>query len=192
VTLPLRNPFPFWLYGSDRQYLMNSLSSRSVAFAWRRIRLASGMVEASDPSGYWNYELGRVPAFAPPRENRPTVDLSPAPASEGLRFPGLDHIAAALAAAGPDTRIVFVIPPIYHTGLPAAHSSAANQITACKYDLQQRAAQRRGALLDFLLDAPLTRDPANFWDHDHMRSNLARIIEAQIGEALRGLDSVRN
>ena len=89
ATLPITNPFPFWLYGGDLQYLINALSSRSVAFAWRRLRLAGGSAERTDPSGYWNYELGRVPAFDPPGTDRTPVDLSPAPPREALRFPAL-------------------------------------------------------------------------------------------------------
>src|ERR1700730_14896574 len=99
ATLPITNPFPFWLYGGDLRYVVNALSSRSVAFAWRRLRLAAGSAERTDPSGYWNYELGRVPGLDPPGTDRPPVDLSPAPPRDLLPFPALDHIDAALAHA---------------------------------------------------------------------------------------------
>jgi len=192
ATLPLSNPFPFWLYGGETQYLANVLGSRSVAFAWRRIRLATGMAERTDPAGYWNYELGRIWAFQPPVDNRAAVDLSPRPAAKALPFPALDHIDAALGVIGTRTRVIFVMPPRHYQSLPVAHSPAADQLAACKYDLQQRASERRGALLDFLLDSPLTRKAENFWDHDHMRMNVAQMIEQRIGEQLQGFSGTEN
>jgi hypothetical protein len=189
--LPLTNPFPFWLYGDDAHYFLNVLGSRSFIFVWRRIHLASGLAAPTDPAGYWNYETGRIWAFNPAVENRPHVDLSPAPSVNTLQFPGLDHIEAVLARLGRGTRVIFVMPPQHLVALPQANSAAASLLTACKYSLQQRAAERRRAFLDFLLDTPLARDPENFWDSDHMRMEVAQMIELRIGEELRRLQQMR-
>ena len=44
---------------------------------------------------------------------------------------------------------------------------------------------RHGISLDFRLDDDIARDPHNFMDSAHYRSNVARLLEGRIAEALR-------
>jgi hypothetical protein len=45
--------------------------------------------------------------------------------------------------------------------------------------------RRHGIYLDFGLDDDMARDPHNFMDSTHYRSNVARFLEGRIAEGLR-------
>jgi hypothetical protein len=188
--LPLANPFPFWLYGDDFDYMAHVLSSHSIGRGWKRILLATGVAKATDPAGYWNYEEGRVWDFRPPRTMRQQVDLAPVP-SEGLKFPWLDQIESTLAQLSTETRILLVMPPHFAASLPASNSKAARDLAACKQEILRRAMARHWVFLDFLLDNQLSRDPENFWDPEHIRMGVARIIEERVVGEVRSAGLVR-
>ena len=64
-SLPVIFAFPFWLYGSDLDYLAHLLSTRAITAARSRIELALGLRSAADPRGYTDYETGRTRNFHP-------------------------------------------------------------------------------------------------------------------------------
>jgi len=177
--------FPFWLYGdSDLQYLVNSLNSRSVGAAFRRIEHAMGLLQPSDPRGYDDYEARR-PAdyrfdFPPP----PAPAGAMTPVDLGSRpFPAIDRLAAQIPAGTP---LVVVFPPRYYTALPGDASSLA-VLKECKARLARLAASTpRGGFLDYLFDSPIARDQASFQDLDHYRAPVARRIEHEIAGILNG------
>ena len=178
--------FPFWLYGdSDWQYLVNSLNSRSVGAAFRRIKHAMGLLQPSDPRGYDDYEARRPADY---RFDFPPVPPPPAPAATpvdlGARpFPAIDRLKAELPA---DTPLVVVFPPVYIAVLPAAPYELA-VLKECKARLARLATSTpRGGFLDYLIDSPITRDQASFQDIDHYRAPVARLIEGQIAAILNG------
>ena len=179
--------FPFWLYGdSSWDYLVNSLNSRSVGAALRRIEHAMGLLQPSHPRGYDDYEARR-PAdyhFAfPPLP--PAADVQPpAPIDLGARaFPAIDRLKAELPAGTP---LVVVFPPVYVTELPTGAYALA-ELKECKARLARLAATTpRGGLLDYLIDSPLARDQASFQDTDHYRAPVARRIEQEIAGILNG------
>jgi hypothetical protein len=177
--------FPFWLYGdSDWHYLVNSLNSRSIGAAVRRIKHALGLLQASHPRGYDDYEARRpadfrfeFPPLPPPRAPPPPIDL-------GARaFPALDRLKAELPAATP---LVVVFPPVYIAVLPNdPHDLAV--LKACKARFAQLAGSTPGGgFLDYLIDSPIARDQASFQDIDHYRAPVARRIEQEIAEILNG------
>jgi hypothetical protein len=182
--------FPFWLYGdSDLQYLANSLNTRSVGASFRRIKHAAGLLQPSHPRGYDDYEARR-PAdykfdFPPPpatMASASTVDLGSRP------FPAIDRLAAELTAA-PGTPLVVVFPPVYITEL-ATDASTLAELEECKARLARLAMSTpRGGFLDYLIDSPLARDAASFQDLDHYRAPVARRIEHEIAQVLRGRDA---
>jgi hypothetical protein len=156
--------FPFWLYGdSDLQYLANSLNSRSVGAAFRRIKHAMGLLQPSHPRGYDDYERRLPPDyrfdFPPP---------APAPASAAFdlgprQFPAIDRLAAELEAAPagtPPRRSISRCCPTTRNRSPCSRK--------CKARLARLAAARpRGGFLDLLVDSPIARDQASFDDIDH-------------------------
>jgi len=48
------------------------------------------------------------------------------------------------------------------------------------------AAAPHGGVLDYFVDSPMTRDPANFIEADHYRASVARTLEGAIARLLSG------
>jgi hypothetical protein len=178
--------FPFWLYGdSDLQYLANSLNSRSVGAAFRRIEHAMGLLQPSHPRGYDDYEARRPPDykfdFPPPP---PVRQLMAVTDFGGRPFPAIDRLAAELKNAPAGTPLVVVFPPVYFAAQPNDAQSVA-VLAECKARLARLAAGTpRGGFLDYLVDVPTIRDQASFQDIDHYRAPVARRIEAEIAGVL--------
>ena len=60
------------------------------------------------------------------------------------------------------------------------------RMNACKRAFADLAGElRHGIYLDFRLDDAIAGDPHNFMDATHYRSNVARLLEGRIAEALR-------
>lgn len=188
--------FPFWLYGEGKlTYLVHLLSTRPVTAAYRRIRFALGLRAPSDPRGYDDYETG-LPAnhtFVPPPMPAPEEGflLSTGPLAE-RRFPAIDRLATVLAGVPADVPIVVVLPPRHASILPVNAGPLA-VLRACKAQLARLArvvvASPGRGFLDYFVDTPLTRDPANFDDPEHYRAPVARMIEAEIAQVLNGRTS---
>jgi hypothetical protein len=178
--------FPFWLYGdSDLHYLANSINSRTIGAAWRRVKYAMGLVQPSHPRGYDDYEARRpadytfeFPPARPPSPPSPPIDLS------ARAFPAIDRLKTELDAAPAGTSLVVVFPPVYIAVLPTDPYSVA-ELKECKARLARLARSTpHGGIVDYLVDSPLARDQASFQDVDHYRAPVAREIEREIARML--------
>jgi hypothetical protein len=189
-ALPLRSPFPFWLYSdSNLVYLANALSTRTLRDSFRRLASAGGASASIDGAGYSDYEAGKAWSFKPgkpaPAEEFPARDDRPFRREPD--FPGLILLDAVLAEVPAKTAVVIVLPPQFYTQLPAAGTGGARFRDYCKWQIALRAARGAGsAFLDFLVDSAITRNPENFMDAEHYRTNVAEMIEAEIAAALNG------
>ncbi len=186
-ALPALYPFPFWLYsGSRLEYLENILSSRSFSALRQRVQLARGRLTPVDPAGFWDYEVGKVWTFSPviPPDVEPPT-LADAPTDIDDSFPAIAHFDRLLAALPADTSLVIVMPPQFYTQLPKLGTKAAAELALCKTELARRVAHRpRSGFADFLVDSPLSRDPANFMDPEHYRYDVAHLIVDRIAAML--------
>jgi hypothetical protein len=181
-TLPIDHPFPFWLYGGNREYLANILRSHSFDLAWRRIQLSLHRRAPTDPTGYADYEAGKVWAFDPP----PPEAAAPAVAVPDMSFPGIAGLQEVIASLPAGVPVVLVMPPIFRTLLPPEGSEAAIRMARCKVALARLVADRPGSgFIDFRVDGPIASDPKNFMDARHYRANIARQIERSIAATLR-------
>lgn len=180
---PLSHPFPFWLYGNDLDYFLHVFGTRSLDHAWRRVQITVGRSFATDPAGYLNYEIGRTWDFHPMLLERTPVDVSPAVALD-LKFPSLETLDSILEALPADVHVVLVMPPVFYTSLPTPGTAMMHQMAGCKYELVRRAALHGWLFVDFYSDTPLSRDPANFWDADHVRMTAAQVMEEGIAQQL--------
>jgi hypothetical protein len=181
--LQVTHPFPFWLYGSDRDYIVHVLNSKSLDRAVWRVQLAFGMRPRTDPVGYSDYMAGKNFAFVP-QLPEPVEDLSGA--KFPLQFPWINRLRDQIARLPPDASVVIVVPPVYAPLLDPPDSIGALVEAACKSTLEDSVAGRhRAAFLDFRVDNAVTRDPGNFADGVHYRNDIARDIEARIVAALR-------
>jgi hypothetical protein len=187
-ALPLRSPFPFWLYSdSNLVYLANALSTRTLRDSFRRV-LSAGSASI-DAAGYSDYETGKAWSFKPgkpaPAEGFPERDDRPFRREPD--FPGLILLDALLGEVPAKTPVVIVLPPQFYTQLPPARTGGARFRDYCKWQIGLRAERGAGsAFLDFLVDSAMTRNPENFMDAEHYRSNVAEMIEAEIAAALNG------
>jgi hypothetical protein len=186
--LRLLHPFPFWLYGGNRDYLAHVLNSKSLDRAVWRVQLALGMRPRTDPVGYSDYMAGKkdfafVPGAAVPGLPEPAEDLSIA--KFPLRFPWILRLRGLIARLPPEASVVIVVPPVYAPLLAPPNSVEATVVAACKSMLEASVAGRRGGLLDFRVDNAITRNPDNFADGVHYRNNVAREIEERIVATLR-------
>jgi hypothetical protein len=188
-SLPIEHPFPFWLYErSNATYAAHLLQTRAVRYGWRRILVALGLRLPTDPAGYWDYELGRVWAFAPDVPALMPSALVPRPPLRD--FPAIARLKQLLASAKVTLLILF--PPVFVTELPQQGSTDADLLAECKGAFAELVDQR-GAFLDFQLDGKFARDPKNFMDATHYRGNVARAMESRIVAELRSLPaSVRS
>ena len=186
-AIPMLYQFPPWLYAeSHLEYLAHLLNTRSINAAYRRVRLALGLIKPTDPDGYWDYEIGRTWSFRP--EQPPGGTLAPilSDAIDGS-FPAIEALDAVLAKLPADTPVIITMPPQFYTLLPPPGSRKAAELAACKAELAARVATRgRSGFLDYLADTPATRNPENFMDFEHYRSNIARLIEADIAAVIAG------
>jgi hypothetical protein len=181
--LQVTHPFPFWLYGGDRDYVAHVLNSKSLDRAVWRVQLALGMRPRTDPVGYSDYMAGKNFAFVPqvpePAEDRSVAKFP-------LQFPWINRLRDEIARLPTEATVIIVVPPIYAPLLEPANSAGALVETACKSMLEASVASRhRGAFLDFRVDNAVTRDPGNFADGVHYRNDVAREIEERIVATLR-------
>ena len=116
--LPLTAPFPFWLYGSDFDYVAHMMSAAMLRLSVKRIRASLGLTPISDPSGTTFEEVKFAFAAPPPAVDPPPTDLSPAPLAD-TRFPAIDLVEEALGGLPRSTLVVFVIRtrrvPFFHS-----------------------------------------------------------------------------
>jgi hypothetical protein len=183
-ALPIEHPFPFWLYGGNREYLANVLRSHSFDLAWRRIELALHMRTPTDPTGYSDYEAGKVWAFDPPP--LPPETAVPSGAIPDMSFPGIEGLQETIASLSATLPVVLVMPPVFYTVLPQDGSEEAVRMARCKAALARLVADRPGSgFIDFRRDGPIARDPKNFMDARHYRADIAQQIEHSIAAVLR-------
>ena len=182
-NLPVREPFPFWLYGNDADYLANVVSSKAIDRSVWRLQIALGLQPPVDPVGYTDYIRGPRPPFEPLPAGSP-VDTGE---THGRRpFPWIDRLHALIGGLPQSVRVVVVIPPVYVAYLSAPGSRDAAAIDACKAALKDTVAQRSlGSFLDFRVDLPQVHDISDFVDFVHYRDKLRRVIEDGIIAALR-------
>jgi len=106
-------------------------------------------------------------------------------------FPALEAFDVLLSELPPQAKFVIMMPPVYQTNLPRAGTQDAADLVACKGELVRRLGRQGIALLDYLVDGPISHDPENFMDMVHYRRNVADIIEADIVAAFQAVTRAR-
>jgi hypothetical protein len=183
---PLRNPFPFWLYGeSSLAYAGRLFSWRAVNHAYQRIMILRGVQKRTAPDGFFNYE----DVF--PREKHPPVapEGEPAPPFTGQVsdvFPLADLLDGAIKKLPADISVVLLMPPIFYTIIPRPGSVEAAEGEACKTAFKRIVAGRpHSNFIDYRIDNALTRDPLNFVDAIHYRTKIAQRVQEGIVASIR-------
>ena len=160
-ALPVRTPFPFWLYSdSNLVYLANAMSTRSLRDSIRRVAAAFGSPAA-----------GRSRRLCRLRDGK-GLELQAGRAGDGGRvsgarrrrsspdFPGLIRLDAVLGEIPATTPVVIVMPPQFYTRLPPAGTPAAQFRDTCKERIARAPARGAGsAFIDFLVNSEIARAP---------------------------------
>lgn len=180
-ALPLRHPFPFWLYEADfSSHLAGLLRFDVVERLGERVAFLAGYGERARPDGYWDYEpeyLG-MGYDNPEKVKDLSVPRLTMQADPTGRFPAATLLRGVLERLPADLVVVLISPPVFVAGLPAAGSEAAVNESRCLATFAALAAERpRTAWIDWRSDRPENRDPANFFDQTHYRASLAHELE---------------
>ena len=183
---PLKNPFPFWLYGeSSLRYASRLFSRRAVNHAFQRIMIFRGLHKRTAPDGFFNYE----DVF--PREMHPSIPREAEPAAPFTgrasdAFPLAELLDSAIKKLPADASVVLLMPPIFYTTVPQPGSVEAAEGEACKAAFSRIVAGRpHSNFIDYRIDNELTRDPLNFVDTIHYRSKIASRVQEGIVASIR-------
>ncbi|MBF9233452.1 hypothetical protein [Microvirga alba] len=197
-ALPNDKPFPFWLYSADPlEYARGLVRYDILEELPRRLSYVFGKkAERARPDGYWDYEpdyirLGyttnpeiRKRLEQTPHANDPRLERDPL---EGRRqFPAIERLKDVAVSLPKDMPLVLIIPPAYKNLMPLPNTEAAFVDRACKASVASVAqVHARTAVVDWRVDRPENRDPELFFDMMHYRAPIAKVIEADVAEALR-------
>lgn len=188
--LKMAQPFPFWLYSDSRwAYLRSLVNMRGFDAAVHKLRMMTGAEHPFTADGYVNFE----PELAT-REAAAAHDFeigSRLVAAQGSGdFAAVPLLRDFLRDVPAATDIVLVIVPHYYIDLPNPGTPAAAEADLGKAKFRELAASRPNTfVLDFRNDGELARDRHNFWDRNHYRMPIAKLIERQIAAVLhRGED----
>jgi hypothetical protein len=178
----VRNPFPFWLYGTDRFAYVASLAGFSSFDAVRRKALRLMDIGAPMPAdGFNDYDAGKaydaaaiaahLPPISPDSRTPPTIAPTAEEAQAFVAFAALFHRLEAL----PDVKVHFLLMPLYAGALPGAGTDDERQTGLCKGILAEAAARHANwRFHDFREKNAMTMTAENFWDKMHYRDEFAR------------------
>uniref|UniRef100_A0A9E7ZSH0 Uncharacterized protein n=1 Tax=Bosea sp. NBC_00436 TaxID=2969620 RepID=A0A9E7ZSH0_9HYPH len=193
-ALPNEKPFPFWLLSrSQSDYVGGLMRFNLLQELFRRIEyLISRKAERARPDGYWDYESSYgVQGYGTNPEiiARLQKPLEAGGGNVDGPFPAATGLETLMKAAPAETALILVRPPVYVTALSKPGTRDALADAACRKAFADLAARRpRTALVDWRVDRPELHDPDLFFDHSHYRQPIARLVEADIAEAVRKLD----
>jgi hypothetical protein len=183
---PPQDTFPFWLYGdSTLTYAVHLLTWRALDRAVQRVAIGLGSRQRLAADGFSSYE-----EVWPPGKKQPPLGPQPqSPPYSGTvstDFPYRDMLARRVEKLAGDVPVVLVVPPVFHTIIPAPGSLAAVERQACNAAYSSIVAGRpHSNLIDYRIDNALTRDPANFADLIHYREIIARKLEEGVTDTIR-------
>jgi hypothetical protein len=177
------NPFPFWLYDTNPVTYASGLFRMDTLEALpRRIRLLMGREKQSRKDGYWDYEL--IPEgyqkFATRDLKVPDLAMPAGPQKSAART--LESLLVSLPAG---LQVILVHPPVFSPHPPQMSLQGRAAMMACKAEIVAAIAKRPGTqMLDAWVDDENTRTRTLFFDHDHYRSGMAKILESRIAELI--------
>jgi hypothetical protein len=182
--LDIRQPFPFWLYGDSRlEYVWSLANMHGIEAALHKLKLMIGTERQFRPDGYNNFE----PEIAG-REATAALDLDkgshPVAATGTGDFAAVPLLRDFFPGVPATTAIALVFMPHYFIDLPVPGSPAAEEEDRCKALFRALATSRPNTtVIDMRNEDDLARDRRNFWDRNHYRMPIARLIENKIAAA---------
>lgn len=184
------HPFPFWLYGSNASYIAGLLKNASTEmFATSTTQPGHNRLD-----GYHPYdEAIRKGLGSYPDRIRARLDQFSRPTQARYAPPSTFDPPIALASligrTGYSVHFVLLWTPRYRTLIPEPNTPAAAADNACKLQLASEFAQRGNVkIIDWSGDdRPENLDAANFYETNHYRDSIARLIDRDIASAIQSI-----
>lgn len=182
------HPFPFWLYQTDFQYWIGLFTNASKELL---ISAFDGPERGSNRlDGYHPYDaLFRANGYDDIEYIKSLLDKPKRPTDARYGAPYHFYppkLLKALIDEAPNASFVLFWTPRYVSIIPQPNSTAAGADAACKAAVGNIFPDRPNvAIVDWSEERPENADPANFYETNHYRDSLARIIEIEIAAALR-------
>lgn len=181
--------FPKFLFeGSNWDYLQNIVFPGAVSTAVQRLGILAGLTREPERIDGFDVlrfsEQGRAAGQARAlRVQRATEAPQP-----GALPPAFALLESLIRELGPETALVLYFVPLPTVALPLPDSPADRWLRQCK-DLYRQAAQARPrtAFVDRMVEDAFTRDITNFEDIEHIRNELAPVLEQHVVEGLRAV-----
>jgi hypothetical protein len=113
-------------------------------------------------------------------------DTKPIPAD--APFATMDALTVHLNALDTETLVLLTYLPVFINAFPPAGSVAQARDMACRQRIDALARSRpKTAFLDLRHDGEMARDVASYVDAIHFRGRVARMVEAELAQAVRAL-----
>jgi hypothetical protein len=184
------HPFPFWLYGSNAAYFVGLVQNASTAmFA----------TSAADPGnnrldGYHPYdEAIRKALGSDPDRIRDRLDKLSRPTqalyATNLTFGPPIALSVMVGESNYSVHFVLLWTPRYKTLIPKPDTPAAAADSACKLQVANEFSQRKNVkIIDWSGDdRPENLDSSNFYETNHYRDSIARLLNRDIASALQNI-----
>ncbi|MBR0952898.1 hypothetical protein [Bradyrhizobium canariense] len=178
-----QHPYPAWLYGSTFDYLLGLFRHASIDMLNTSYQEQGHLrIDGFHP---YNDAFRDIDDMATTMERlsrttRPTASRYPAP----YTFDPPAMLRDLISTAPSGMTFVLFWTPRYLTMQPVEGTSADMEDAACKRQFAEIASPRV-RIVDWSGPRPENRDPTNFFDTNHYRDNLARLVERDIADALR-------
>lgn len=193
------DPIPEWLYDGDRAAgLLHLFNMHAIVTAWRSLGVGLGWTPpAYARNGFTLIDVDARP-YDPALAQRLIADglAEPWPALSGAeaaaesgaqRYPGLDLLAARLAAVPAGTRVLLAFVPRYHLYSQPGSDGAA-MIAECKRRVAAMARGRAGTeVYDMAFANPVTEDATRWWDVVHARPETMAVVSRALAAAIGGI-----
>jgi len=180
-------PFPFWLYGNNLSYIAGLYANASFEMLDLSLYAQRSGLR---PDGYHPYDEAFIGHhYDDVDATRARMDrlTRPARSSQSRPFTSVPLVLLEeLFATAPTVTFVQLWTPRYISIIPLPGTPAAEMDDACK---QQSVAltEKYGnvRLVNWAFDSPENRNPANFYEANHYRNELALRIQHEIAHVLK-------
>lgn len=180
-------PFPFWLYGNDLDYLAGLYTNASFEMLHVALYGKPGGLRSDGYHPYDEAFIGHHYDNVDATRGRMDRLTRPTGTSRSRPFTSVPLVLLdELIAATPAVTFVLFWTPRYIRIIPQPNTPAAEADAVCKQQsaaLTEKYANVR--LVNWALDRPENRDPANFYEANHYRNELALTIQHEIAQALK-------
>ena len=197
-------PFPPWLYDDNRlnDYL-HLMHGRAVEIAINQAGMVLGFIQPRfGIDGYANflpddgeYDLARAQQYIY-GSSGPRPLATPPPGDPHLRdralqpppdFPAIDYLERLVERLPTETRLIALVVPYHASTIAPAWIPAGRRLAACKSAVLTAVARHpSGAMVDFMLWSPITREDRHYWDAQHTTTAIADLVVDLLADALAG------